>query len=179
MWNIHGVIPPVGYNSETERDRSPYTVSMKRFVKDFATSAARIDILEGLITYRSKLCGLGLNGGFQWVDGSFTEDIETLQNRPPNDVDVVTFADFSKIREDTSDVGVITDAATVKNTYKVDAFIVDLSKAPERIVQDCTYWYSMWSHQRDTRQWKGFFEIPLGDDTTAKQILEGIKNDYT
>jgi hypothetical protein len=32
-----------------------------------------------------------LNQGFQWLDGSFAEQIELLEGRPPKDIDVVSF----------------------------------------------------------------------------------------
>ncbi|WP_414651656.1 DUF6932 family protein [Hafnia paralvei] len=40
---------------------------------------------------------MGLAEGFQWVDGSFTENIELIERRTPNDVDVVTFSLFKMV----------------------------------------------------------------------------------
>lgn len=47
----------------------------------------------GLLDLRAELTLAGKSDGFQWVDGSFTEDVEVQQGRTPNDVDVVTFND--------------------------------------------------------------------------------------
>jgi hypothetical protein len=33
----------------------------------------------------------GIIDGFQWLDGSFLENIESLESRSPRDIDVVTF----------------------------------------------------------------------------------------
>jgi hypothetical protein len=35
---------------------------------------------------------VGLDNGFQWIDGSFVEDVEKSRGRAPGDVDIVTFA---------------------------------------------------------------------------------------
>jgi hypothetical protein len=32
-----------------------------------------------------------MDTGFQWIDGSFLEEIEKTQNRSPGDIDVITF----------------------------------------------------------------------------------------
>lgn len=56
---------------------------MTALVKRFATSAERIEILLVLIAYRTELRSLGFLDGFQWIDGSFVEQIEITRNRPP------------------------------------------------------------------------------------------------
>ncbi|AZQ92910.1 hypothetical protein [Moraxella catarrhalis] len=45
----------------------------------------------------------------------------------------------------------------------------------EELVKWTAYWYSMWSHQRETKIWKGFFKIPFStqDDQKALNYLEG------
>ncbi|WP_426763559.1 DUF6932 family protein [Hafnia paralvei] len=40
---------------------------------------------------------MGLAEGFQWVDGSFTENVELIERRTPNDVDVVIFSLFKMV----------------------------------------------------------------------------------
>src|SRR3546814_8995494 len=71
---------------------SPYSTSMTEIVSRFATSAERVAILRGLLDFRARLAGIDIVQGFQWIDGSFVEDCETVRQRPPLDVDVVTFA---------------------------------------------------------------------------------------
>jgi hypothetical protein len=65
---------------------------MSDVVLRFGNSPERIAILDGLLSYRLALTTAGMVDGFQWLDGSFTEDVETLQRRSPNDIDVVTIA---------------------------------------------------------------------------------------
>lgn len=92
-FNISGVLPPfVGESPTVKAAMSPYLTTMSAIVGRFATSVERKKILAGLLAYRAALRNLGLVNGFQWIDGSFVEDIENTQNRPPADVDVVTFS---------------------------------------------------------------------------------------
>ncbi|WP_408872021.1 DUF6932 family protein [Gluconobacter oxydans] len=92
-WNMAGVIPPIAPESgPTGSDRSPYEISLNDFIVRFATSQQRASILEGLLAFRRSLQTVGITQGFQWIDGSFLEHIEDTESRPPNDVDVVTYA---------------------------------------------------------------------------------------
>lgn len=91
-WNISAVLPPVRPGAPGHSpDRSPYVASFSQIVERFATSAERIRILQGLLSYRAALEGRGISSGFQWLDGSFLEHKEAIQAVAPNDVDVVTF----------------------------------------------------------------------------------------
>lgn len=70
------------------------------------------------------------------------------------------------------------NAANTKENYKVDAYFVDLDLGFNfNTAQACSYWYSMWSHQRNTDIWKGFFCIPLSEseDLNAISMLMDIK----
>lgn len=75
----------------TSVERSPYRVMLTDVVVHFATSSERRQILRGWLGYRAALHGMGLTDGFQWLDGSFLEQVETPESRPPQDMDVVTF----------------------------------------------------------------------------------------
>lgn len=179
MWNIHGVIPPVVGNGAST-DRSPYSMPMLEFIQMFATSIERIKILNGLLNYRAKLYEIGINKGFQWVNGSFTENVEVLRDRPPNDIDVVSFCDFTSVANDPLTKNqCIFDNTQAKQQYNVDGYFVDLNQTLGQAVERATYWYSMWSHQRQTEIWKGFFSIALGDDVTALQHLQQVHNELS
>lgn len=92
QWNGVGILPPVRPEMPgNSPERSPYRVSPAGFVDRFATSPERMAILDGLLRFRGKLHELGIVSGFQWLDGSFLEQIELLENRHPRDMDVVTF----------------------------------------------------------------------------------------
>lgn len=167
MWNIHGVIPPV--SDGTSIERSPYEIDILTFTKMFSLSNERIAILKNFLYYRKFLYELDITSGFQWVNGSFTENVETLRNRPPNDIDVVSFITEPKNPLPNE----LFDNSYIKQQYQVDSYFVDLNDAPQELVKWTAYWYSMWSHQRDTNIWKGFFQMPLSeqDDLEAFSYL--------
>lgn len=175
-WNAQGVIPPIDVNDPASLARSPYQVVLTDLVLKFATSPERRKILDGLLRFRAALHGVGLTIGFQWLDGSFLENVELLATRPPNDVDVVTFFSLPS--------GTVDEAALVarnpavfnqvqaKATYSVDSYFVGLDGDRISLVRMTAYWYSMWSHRRN-EAWKGFLEISLDprDDANAAKLL--------
>lgn len=179
LWNIHGVIPPIvdTYNGASP-NRSPYAISVLDFVQQYAFSSERHQILLKFLDYRQQVCQLGIQDGFQWVNGSFTENVERIKGRPPNDIDVVNFViPSNEINEEYLETHqYIFQPSTVKQVYQVDAYWVDLTYAyqdPRYLIEQTAYWYSMWSHQRDTNIWKGFYQIDfnLEEDNKARQWL--------
>lgn len=176
MWNIHGVISPI-IDGEISPHRSPYEIGILEFVQTFSFSSERIAILRNFLLYRSFMYEVGVKSGFQWVNGSFSENVEVLRQRPPNDVDVVTFID--ELNNLTDSFELLGDNAYIKNKYQVDSYLVDLNDSPDELVKLTAYWYSLWSHQRDTLIWKGFFQIALSqdEDLKATQYLDSLEND--
>jgi hypothetical protein len=82
-----GVLPPyVGLPADTN-GRSPYRVSLLDFAQRFATSTPRIEILKGFLVHRARLLAAGIIG-FQWLDGSFVENIEA-EGRVPSALEAV------------------------------------------------------------------------------------------
>jgi len=172
-----GILPPVRPGSDPAGpDRSPYNVSLNDLVNRFATSPERAQILGGLLQYRTDLYATGIVDGFQWVNGSFLEDVETNDNRPPNDIDVVTYI---VIPTGTSQAALLPalaplmDKKATKAKYKVDAHVFSLQQVTIPII---CYWYSLWSHRRDGL-WKGFAQVALdpASDTTAQAALAQVK----
>jgi hypothetical protein len=87
------VLPPfIGADATVRAQCSPYVTTCTEIVRRFGISRERLVILRGLLDYRAALSSIGIVHGFQWIDGSFVEDCETIRQRPPGDVDVVTFA---------------------------------------------------------------------------------------
>ena len=137
-------------------------------------------MLEGFLRYRAALHAVGLVSGFQWLDGSFLEHVELLETRAPNDIDVVTFFDLPAgetqldVQQQAPDLFPTTREAhaALKNSYRVDAYLEHLGKTPSRLVKQSSYWYSMWSHQRN-QVWKGYVQIDLAptDDALAIAAL--------
>ncbi|MDP2828041.1 MAG: hypothetical protein Q8O37_05490 [Sulfuricellaceae bacterium] len=179
-WNAQGIIPPINELQPTAAERSPYTVSLTDFVLRFGQSPERRVVLDGFLRYRAALHAVGLSQGFQWLDGSFLEHVELLETRAPNDIDVVTFFELpaGKTQLDVQQLAPALFPTTrdahqaMKDTYRVDAYLEHLGKAPVRLAKQSSYWYSMWSHRRN-QIWKGYVQINLAptDDALAIAAL--------
>lgn len=174
-WNAQGVIPPIDVNDRVSPERSPYQVALPDMILKYGTSPARKKILDGLLRYRAALHSIGLASGFQWIDGSFLEHVELLDDRPPNDIDIVTFYALPSGLTDADLLAknaAIFDQIQAKATYSVDSYFVGLDDDPISLVRITAYWYSMWSHRRN-EAWKGFLEVSLNprDDAYAMELL--------
>ena len=175
-WTDKGIIPPINYLSPTSSQRSPYLVSLSDVILKYGTSQKRNQILMGLLNFRKELHAIGIVKGFQWIDGSFLENIEMLEGRPPNDIDIVNFyyiPDGLSQKELVIRNSKIFDPISIKENFNVDGYFVSLSQSsPERLINRTSYWYSMWSHKRD-ESWKGFLQIDLSpkDDEAARANL--------
>lgn len=172
-WNASGILPPVSSTAPTSADRSPYTVSLSEFVLRFGTSPKRQQILSGFLQYRRRLHSAGFTTGFQWLDGSFLENVETTEIRDPNDLDVVTFFSLpvgltqEQVAANAPD---LLDRSHLKTTYLVDAFFVSLGSQAISLVERSAYWYSMWAHRRDST-WKGYLQVDLDSVEDALAAL--------
>ncbi len=181
-WNSLGLLPPIRPNVPGNNpDRSPYHVTMSDLLEKFAFSEERRRILRGLLNYRETLYKAGISQGFQWINGSFTENIEMLENRAPNDVDIVTFfylpSGISE-REFLERFSELFEPKKIKVKYQVDGYMHQLGQPLEsRHARQIVYWYSMWSHKRDGT-WKGFLQIDLSrdEDALASNVL-GLRGD--
>lgn len=174
-WNISGVLPPVEEGNETSNNRSPYKLNITDFVKDYCFNDQRRKILIGFLNFRKYLYEIGCTKGFQWVNGSFCEDCEQLRDRPPNDIDLVTFLDLSEVDINNIDVDLLTNNNHHKSQYNVDSYIMEVGLAADPVyIEQVTYWYGLWSHQKKTNIWKGFISIELSPekDLEAMHILQ-------
>jgi hypothetical protein len=168
-----GVLPPfIGESPTHPANQAPYKVNLNEFIEHYATSKERIAILNGYLNYRAKLKSVGITNGFQWVDGSFVENVEKIRGRAPNDIDLVSFAHFPDTikREDLpaflNENPDLFYPLNAKSSYKCDAYFVDLALPSEAIVAHTKYWFGLFSHQRTSSLWKGMLEISLKDDET-------------
>lgn len=187
-FNQSGVLPPFlpGTDPTNRYSTSPYPVTALQFVQKYATSTDRIAILKGLFQYREKLRNSGIVNGFQWIDGSFVEDVEKIRGRSPADIDLVTFAhrplehnnqsaweEFFKNNLD------LFKPDLTKSLFKCDAFYVDLSLAAshaEYIVDSTRYWFGLFSHQRESSLWKGMLQIEINcnDKEALKELAKQL-----
>lgn len=155
-----GVLPPF-VGDPTFNARSPYSVGMSDVVHRFGTTARRREILRGLIEYRGELRRIGVAMAFQWLDGSFAENLA----REPNDIDLVTFAEqippFASLGRDEK---ALFQPAEAKRRFLCDAYLVQLSTASKaKLVERVSYWLGLFSHRRVTLEWKGILQVSLDD----------------
>jgi len=188
LWNSHGVLPPVypGYPGNSDF-RSPFKVSLRDFLQQFSITLERRAILKGFLDYRSQLRAAGFTEGFQWVNGSFVENVELLRGRAPNDIDVVTFLALPQGETEESlekKHPHLFDDEGIKQRFHTDSyyFFSGADYSVKWIIDNTIYWYSMWAHQRDSLTWKGFLEIDLAstiDEELQKFLtmedMEGVK----
>ena len=175
-WDASGILP-ASYEGDPA---SPYAVSLIDLVTRLGETGVRRKLLMGLLDFRAELRDAGLAQGFQWIDGSFAENIEEVENRPPRDIDVVT---FSHIPENYTQEtlapqfpGTFNHQA-IKDTFKIDSYFVFLNQvSPERLIERSMYWNNLWSHRKGDSLWKGYLQVDLagGDDIEARTELERL-----
>lgn len=170
-WNPLLVLPPVNDLDPVSPDRSPYEVSLLSFVVRFATSWQRCRILRGYLNFRAALHQAGIVSGFQWLDGSFSENVEVLEARNPRDVDVVTFLEDPDGELAQLFPQELADHDLVKERFLVDSYWVETTLPGRELVTVSAYWYSMWAHRRNS-QWKGFLQIDLSPAEDAAALAE-------
>ena len=167
-FNVSGVLPPyVGSSPGDFAAMSPYAASLVEIANKMCASNERKAIMRGLLEYRQQLATVGLQTGFQWLSGSFMEDIETLESRPPNDIDLVTFMHRPDAvradpawREFVEANMPLLDPRRVKATFRCDGYVVGLDEDPTGIISQTTYWLGLFSHRRGGL-WKGMLQVPL------------------
>ena len=151
---------------------------MAEVCRQFATTDERRTILAGLLDLRQKLRDAGISG-FQWLGGSYFENVETVRGRPPGDVDVVTWVATPrdpKLVRQALDSDPQLDHDWIKATLHVDHYDVPLGSDPELVVDECRYWCGLFSHRRGDDLWKGMAHVDLsltGNDDDARSLLNG------
>lgn len=145
-------------------------------------TAARRDLLDGFLAFRTALHRAGLTRGFQWLNGSFVTDIMRIADREPRDIDVVTFyrlPDGYTQESLAQESPELFDRSNNKTKYHTDALFLGLDALDMRsLANHVAYYNGLWSHTRQG-QWKGYLEIDLADedDATAKIALNRAVNE--
>jgi len=174
-----GVLPPYLGSPTHSYGMSPYKVPLLDFAQRLATSIQRIEILKGFMAHRARLIEAGIFG-FQWLDGSFVEDIEATESRPPGDIDIVTFharsADLIQQPAWEGFFGTnldLFDRSQCMPKFKVDPYYIDFTFGPLYVVRMTSFWYGLFSHKRGAGLWKGMIEVPLDgmQDAAVSQLL--------
>jgi hypothetical protein len=166
-FNHSHVLPPfLGGDPTIAAECSPYLTTMLELVERFAHLPGRRRLLDGLMLYRADLAKLGFIRGFQWLDGSFSEDVEAHHKRPPNDIDLVTFA--------YAPLGLSSTAVSQLLASNEDLFITVKAKVKYGCdAYDC----NLFSHRRGDHVWKGLLQVPLeSDDTQARELLDNVSS---
>ncbi|MBO9122802.1 hypothetical protein J5283_04080 [Rhizobium sp. 16-488-2a] len=154
---------------------------MQEVVGRFGTSPHRRQLLRSLIAYRRLFAADSYDTGIQLLDGSFVENVEATAGRQPGDIDVFTLvAPPQKYVDDYSlwqshGAGYwesqLVNRQLNKQRFSLDSYgiMIDSSMPIFDMLQNVTYWYGLFSHQRDTFQWKGFVAVDVNpfDDEAA------------
>ena len=181
-WDINKVLPPI--HPETpegqEHDilyRAPYAAPLAEIIDRFATTLQRADLIEKFLGYRAALHQAGITEGFQWINGSFVENIEeSPRKRSPDDIDVVTF--YFRDESASPNYEDLFNPRITKQNFNVDAYGIELDQ-PLDVATATTigHLHSLWSHRRFNNVWKGFIQTDLDptEDDPARHRLSTIR----
>lgn len=175
-WNSKGLLDPI--SAPLAMNRAPYLVTPVQLVERFGHTWERRKILRGFFAYRAGLESLKIVKGFQWVDGSFVEEIEELEKRPPGDIDVVTFYELPEGETQKTILAKApdyfpadeTEKKVLRDKFSVDTMMSCLNVPSSRLVKQAVFFYSVWSHRRDFT-WKGFVQVDLNAEQDAAAVL--------
>ena len=178
-FNHNHVLPPHLGNPTSPEALSPYKVSIIDFSKKFSTSNKRIQLLKGFIAFRQKMNFYKIINGFQWINGSFTENIEMSEKRDPKDIDVVTF--YSQLSFETfgniiNNFQEFLNPILSKNNFSTDHYSVDYAYSPETTIFHTKYWVQLFTHNRNN-VWKGIIQLPLNtpdEDLIALDYINSL-----
>ena len=173
----HNLVLPPHLGDPVDRGQlSPYPCTTLHLCQRLGTTPERRAILGKFLDFRERLHGEGLTNGFQWLDGSFLEDVETLESRSPKDLDLVTVywgydrtfqtGLVARFREFASPV-------LSKAAYSLDHYNFDAGFNPTVTLEQTRYWILLFSHNRQG-VWKGMLRIELNtpaEDAAARQEL--------
>lgn len=173
----HNLVLPPHLGDPTEpSELSPYPCTSLEVCERFATSPERIAILRGFLAFREQLNNLGLTNGYQWLGGSFLEDVETREGRPPRDLDIVTVYwgyDYAFQQNLVVNLPAFKSSGLSKIHFSLDHYPLDASMSPFVTIDYTRYWIQLFSHNRDA-VWKGMLKVSLNtpdDDKLAMDYL--------
>ena len=178
-WNFEGLIPAINSPDPLAASRSPYSASLIDLVVRFGTTEIRRCLLSGLLEYRGDLHNAGIERGFQWIDGSFVQNVEDAESRGPKDIDIVTFLHLPERHTEVTlaaSYPQLFNRKRLRETYGIDAYFAVLNPDDlEGVVARAVYWSSLWSRTRGG-SWKGYLQVEIAadEDAAAKSELERL-----
>lgn len=170
------VLPPHAGDPTLPRHLSPYPCTTVELCQRFGNTPGRRGILTKFISFRERLRAAGLTNGFQWLDGSFLEDVETRDGRAPQDLDVVTVYwgyDIPFQEKLMTSFPEVANPSLAKTNYSLDHYPFDAGFSPTLTVEQSRYWILLFSHNR-LGVWKGMLKVELNtpaEDAAAQQEL--------
>lgn len=178
-FNHNNVLPPYqGVNPVEPGCLSPYRSDILEFCQYFAKSPERIAILKGYVEFRLKCLKYGVQCGYQWIDGSFVENVEISQNRAPHDIDVVTMFALQDVNQQmviANNFPAFVNPRLSKEQYMVDHYPCLVNVKPFGTIESVKYWNQLFGHNR-AGVWKGMVELPLyNNDVMDNQALNYLK----
>lgn len=184
-FDLRGLLPPFNGMDPATADRSPYFCSMLELCSAMGTTDHRKRLLRNLIAYRGLLASDGYVNGIQFIDGSFVEDVERIEARNPNDIDIFSAVmppdKYASDFREWSISGLpfwkseIVNNSLNRTRFSLDCYGMVLDpRQPFLYIKPFLYWYSLFSHRRTNFEWKGFVAVALGgaEDQAALKILE-------
>lgn len=176
----NNVLPPYQGGDPTIRGcMSPYKSDIMEFCQHFAMTQERIAILKGFVSFRLECLKFGVQCGYQWIDGSFVENVEVSQRRAPNDVDVVTMFALPDVIMQmviANNFPAFVSPRLSKMLYKVDHYPCLVNDTPFKTIESVKYWNQLFGHNREG-VWKGMVELPLyNNDVMDMQALNYLNS---
>lgn len=176
-----GVLPPFMGSDPGAGAISPYPSTIVEVAQRFCHTPERVKLFRGLLAFRKELINVGFTTGVQWIDGSFTEDVESTRGRPPKDIDVVSvlIRPAAYVSDDVAWSAFVTanpkvlDPQLAKSTFNCEAFFVDGGYPALLVANQITYWSALFTHQRVSFLWKGMLQVNLQDiDDEAEKLID-------
>lgn len=172
----HNLVLPPHLGDPIDRAQlSPYPCTTADLCLRLGTTPERRRILEGFLDFRERLRSEGLTQGFQWLDGSFLEDVETRNGRPPQDLDTVTVfwgydsAFLARLAGNFPEFG---SPRLAKANFLLDHYPFDAGFNPALTLEQTRYWILLFSHNR-MGVWKGMLRVEL--DTPAEDAAARLE----
>ena len=169
------VLPPHLGDPVNSGQLSPYPCTTLDLCERLGTTVERRAILGKFLDFRERLSGEGLTNGFQWLDGSFLEDVETRDSRPPRDLDLVTvYWGYNEAFQTglASRFPEFASPRLSKTAYSLDHYPFDAGADPPVTLEQTRYWILLFSHNRQG-VWKGMLRIEL--DTPAEDAAARLE----
>jgi hypothetical protein len=169
-------LPPHLGNATDAGQLSPYGCTTQELCEKLGKTPERREILNGFLDFRECLVANGVTDGFHWLGGSLLEEIEVLENRPPNDIDVATFywpADAGQNLRLAQHFPEFMNFQLSKQKFRVDSYPVDISYSASLTIHWVKYWVLLFSHRRDG-VWKGMLHVAINtpdEDSRARGTL--------